>query len=105
MILEAFSVTLRQEWKLGEQPAKSILHRWLLKNLTEANPQDHVTKVIQTELKLLHLPQHQLGYIAKSPTGQTLLKSLYQYCDSYEQWQFSRWLHELKPQSFKQHHP
>ena len=43
-----------------------------------------------------------LQVVPNSKSGEILLNSLYLYCDSYEQWQFSRWLHHLKPHNFNQ---
>lgn len=99
MILEAFSQTLHSHWHPTECSAVVLLHRWLLGILTEPDPQDMVSRIIQTEVALLNMPAHPT-FVARSTTGKTLLNSLYQYCDSYEQWQFRRWLHESKPHHF-----
>jgi hypothetical protein len=101
MILEAFSHVLHREWGREDNSARDILHRWLLSVLTEAEPKDNVSKVIHTEIALLNAPGHAI-FLAKSDTGETLLNSLYMYCDSYENWQFGRWLHEIKPHRFNQ---
>ena len=101
MILEAFSVVLHRERDQTDLPALAILYRWLVGILTEAEPQDNVSKVIHTELSLHYTPG-QLTFSPKSKSGEILLNSLYLYCDSYERWQFGRWLHHLKPHNFNQ---
>ena len=37
-----------------------------------------------------------------SRSGKVLLKSLTSYCVSYDHWQFSRWLHNLRASDFGQ---
>ncbi len=101
MILEAFSQTLRREWEQDENPATEILHGWLFNILTEASPIDNVSKVIHAEVALIDVSGNP-SFIGRSKTGETLLKSLYLYCESFERWQFSRWLHHLKPHHFDQ---
>lgn len=101
MILEAFSQILHRDWHVEGESAKSILHRWLLGMLTDIQPDDNVSKVIHTELEMHHNADC-IAFLPKSYTGQILLNSLYLYCDSYESWQFSRWVHEQKPQHFNQ---
>lgn len=99
MILEAFSQILHQEWHGEGASAVGILHRWLFGQLAEAHPRSHVTKVIHTELEL-HEAHEETIIVPRSKTGELLLRSLYMYCESYERWQFSRWLHHIKPNNF-----
>jgi hypothetical protein len=95
MILEAFSEILHQEWVPDKRGARDILHDWLLHHLQAPRANTHVTAVIQAEICYLAVP-NQLVFFSESPTGVVLLNSMYDYCDSYEQWQFSRFLHHLK---------
>ncbi len=99
MILEAFSRTLRQRWEVGGIPARELLHHWLLEKLSEASPSDTISKILHMELEVLSRGG-QFVFLARSPSGKTMLKALYRYCDSYEQWQFSRWLHHVKATAF-----
>jgi hypothetical protein len=101
MILEAFSKILHEERRRTGDSAKTILHRWLLGILTEAIPEDNVGRVIHAEIALLHV-SGKTAFASRSQTGETLLNSLYLYCESYERWQFGRWLHELKPHYFNE---
>lgn len=99
MILEAFSSVLHIEKRRTGHSAVHILHAWLMNILSEAHPADMVSKVVHAEVELIH-QKGNIAFRPKSETGNILLQSLYRYCDSYEHWQFSRWLHELKPHEF-----
>ncbi len=100
MILEAFSKVLHEERARTGDSAENILHDWLQDQLACYDAElDNVTRVIQTEVAMLNI-SGQIVFTGRSTTGQTLLDSLYLYCDSYEQWQFRRWLHHAKPHSF-----
>lgn len=99
MILEAFSQVLHLEREQTGDPAVDILHRWLHRILTQRETSDNTTKVIHMEIAMI--AQHgQIAFLGRSPSGERLLNSLYIYCESYENWQFSRWLHDLKPHAF-----
>lgn len=100
MILTAFSHVLQRDWHRYGRSAKAVLHAWLLATLTEAHPQDNVGRVIHAELKLLYL-NGRTAFAPRHASGQILLHSLFNYCESYEQWQFRRWLHEAQPQTFR----
>lgn len=99
MILEAFSQQLRERY--GQHlSSEQILHQWLLSILCQpADCADHVSRVIHTEIEI-QSRQGQTGFVGTSDSGQRLLESLYQYCRSYEQWQFSRWLHHMRASDF-----
>ncbi|MEM0951650.1 MAG: hypothetical protein AAGI66_05845 [Cyanobacteria bacterium P01_H01_bin.74] len=111
MILEAFSIYLKAHWKMGV-PSQVLLNRWLKIQLHQPiRGVDPVLKIIQTELAYMpvtdsqddqdNLEKPQLsGIIAKSDSGHRLLKTLIRYCKSYDQWQFSRWLHNRKASDF-----
>lgn len=99
MILEAFSEVLHREWSHQGDSARDILHRWLLGVLVEAEPKNLTYTVIHTEICVMNLPEKTI-FAGRSDTGHTLLRSLYLYCDSFERWQFGRWLHSVKPHSF-----
>jgi hypothetical protein len=81
-----------------------VLHRWLLSILSEANPTENVHKVIHAEIAIVNAPW-QMTFVPRSPSGETLLNSLYLYCDSYERWRFGRWLHDIKPHAFNEFSP
>lgn len=76
-----------------------ILSKWLKDKLSK-EPVDHVDKIIHSEICLA---QNKLGLfilVGKSPTGKNLLESLYNFALSYEQHNFSKWVHEVKASDF-----
>jgi hypothetical protein len=101
MILEAFSQVLRQEHYQGGPCAKEILHKWLKHILSQPFPHSQVDRVIYREIAMLRVSR-KIAFTGRSATGECLLRSLYLYCESYERWQFRRWLHDLKPHNFNQ---
>jgi hypothetical protein len=110
VILEAFSHVLHKEYG-SKQPAVVVLQRWLAAQLMNPAPEglDHVHSILLTELSLKRkaIPAKTgLRYVlfvqANSISGQVLLNSLYEYCRSYEDWQYRRWLHTVKASDFKE---
>ncbi len=103
MILEAFSIVLRQgycaENTAAGPTAMDILHHWLRAILSKPFPEGNVEKVIHAEISMLCC-EEQVAFMPRSRSGESLLKTLYYYCESYEQWQFNRWLHHVKPHYF-----
>jgi hypothetical protein len=108
LILEAFSDTLNECYRRNEQSAEAVLQEWLLGYLrAPVDSSDHVSRVLHTEIGYLdpNLPSESQttsmqGFFGKSTSGQILLESLFEYCKSYENWQFSRWLHHLRASDF-----
>ena len=123
VILEAFSRVLKSPESQGRMP-EAVLYDWLSTILLEpAAPQDHVAQIIHTEISLLDEdtieeivedPQamelltqlngpfsHGLfAFVPKSGSGERLLNALISFCRSYDQWQFSRWLHHVNASDF-----
>jgi hypothetical protein len=120
LILEAFAQYLQSAD--AKTPATEVLARWLWEKLS-APSQTPVDKVLQCEIHLaltkassyngLPYPErlhesHQRrknqrpAYVFRgaSPSGSKLLKLLYEYCLSYEQQKWSRWVHSLKASDF-----
>lgn len=100
----ALAATQRKPNPASQQPSRAILHRWLMSHLQAAEVDNHVTSVIQAELMLV-VYQAQTFVAPVSPSGQRLLTTLEEYCDSYDQWQFSRWLHVINASDFEPFHP
>jgi hypothetical protein len=73
---------------------------WHLKHPTPST-EDKVRDVLVAEIELT-LETPVLLFQGKSPSGDILLKSLYEYCLSYEDWQYRRWLHEVKASDFSE---
>jgi hypothetical protein len=102
MILEAFAETLKAQF-LQRGSAIHVLQQWLLWHLKHPTPttEDKVRDVLLAEIELT-LETPVLLFQGKSPSGDILLKSLYEYCLSYEDWQYRRWLHEVKASDFSE---
>ncbi|MDX2084579.1 MAG: hypothetical protein SFZ03_04240 [Candidatus Melainabacteria bacterium] len=99
VILEAFSAQLHAQFDL-DRSAVDILHGWLMHVLTSPQAQyGHVSRAIHMEITVIRF-NGEIYFQGKSLSGQCLLESLYDYCRSYEDWQFRRWLHERKASDF-----
>ena len=102
MILEAFAEALKARFQSGQSPVH-ILQDWLLHYLEAplvSRAEDMVQHVIHAEIEL-STKEPFLVFQGRSPSGDMLLKSLYEYCLSYEDWQYRRWLHEVKASDFE----
>jgi hypothetical protein len=125
VILEAFAEYLQAADQ--KSSATDLLGRWLWEKLSTP-PQSVVDKVLHCEISLsssskaispLELenrsdkevisdnklvskrkPNH--VFKGNSASGAKLLKSLYEYCLSYEQQKWSRWVHSVKASDFKE---
>jgi len=104
MILEAFAQTLQRCFN-KENGATSVLQTWLLWHLKSDNDikdddqARQVRNVLKAEIELCdHHPI--ILFQGKSESGDILLKSLYDYSLSYEDWQYRRWLHSVKASDF-----
>lgn len=62
-------------------------------------PNDMVGRVVHAEITMVHAQGRTL-FEGNSHTGRKLLKSLIDYCRSYDHWQFTRWVHELRASDF-----
>lgn len=116
MILEAFA-----EFLHAADPdlrAPDVLSEWLWLKLTNA-PVCNVDRVLHCEMTICAAkrsgassdePALQYGggtsgaqtytFKGTSESGKRLLKSLYEYCCSYEQQKWARWVHKLKASDF-----
>ncbi len=125
MILEAFAEYLQAADQ--KTSATELLGCWLLQKLS-APPSSAVDRVLHCEISLLSsskamskieaekldaqpadsdkklVSKRKSSHFFKgnSPSGAKLLKSLYEYCLSYEQQKWSRWVHSIKASDFKQ---
>jgi hypothetical protein len=115
LILEAFAEYLQvADDKI---PATDILARWLWERLS-IPPETVVDRVLHCEIQLSLAKGARKGacievaggsgrtkptyvFTGNSASGRRLLKSLYEYCLSYEQQKWARWVHSLKASDFK----
>jgi hypothetical protein len=118
VILEAFSQYLQSADQ--KTPATGVLARWLWEKLSSP-PQDNVDRVLHCEIKVapakeahgastivVEMPpelkaERKPSYVFRgtSSSGSKLLKVLYEYCLSYEQQKWARFVHSLKASDFK----
>ena len=96
MIIKAFADALHLEGNVD--PCK-FLQVWLKKILSKT-PQNHVENVIHTEFFLQKTAEDMTIVASNSKTGQNLLQSLYNFCLSYENFLFARWLHKKNVNDF-----
>lgn len=98
MILMAFSEYLRQFDEAT--PPVFLLSKWIKKHL-EKEPDNNISKVIQTEISLEKTKNGKdFILIANSKSGQKLIKALYNFALSYEHQSFARWVHQVKSTDF-----
>lgn len=96
MIIKAFADALHLEE--NAEPCK-FLQIWLKKILSKT-PQNHVENVIHTEFFLQQASDNTTIVASNSKTGQNLMQSLYNFCLSYENFLFARWLHKKSVSDF-----
>lgn len=116
MILEAFAEYLHAADP--NIPATDLLGKWLWEKLTQPAI-SNVDRVLHCEMSICAakgvkganadaepMPRYQsggkqeYGFKGTSDSGRRLLKSLYEYCCSYEQQKWARWVHKLKASDF-----
>lgn len=108
LILEAFAEYLHASDQ--SLPATEILSRWIKERL-DAPVITNVDRVLHCEISIANknaktaLPSKQEGqqlcFRGTSKSGRRLLKSLYEYCQSYEQQKWARYIHNLKASDFR----
>ena len=96
MILKAFADALHLEG--NAEPCK-FLQVWLKKILLK-KPENHVENVIHTEFFLQKTSDNTTIVASDSPSGRNLMQSLYNFCISYENFLFARWLHKKNVNDF-----
>jgi hypothetical protein len=92
---------LHEHVRNGKKPL-DVLHYWLFNilyhPLTESS--SPVYRVIHTEISFTTEDDGTLTFLGNSRSGWRLLNSLVDYCRSYDDWQFRRWLHHLQASDF-----
>ena len=97
MILQEFSKFLKQNEK---KSSVTLLYVWL-KTKIESPAKYNVDKILQKEI---YIAKNKIGnflFIGKSPSGRSLMQSLYNFALSFEQQKMARWIHEQKANNFK----
>jgi hypothetical protein len=116
VILEAFAEYLHAADP--QSRATDVLSQWLWQKLT-TKPLSNVDRVLHCEMSICvakttgsaSVDETALRYErdsgdqaytfkGTSESGKRLLKSLYEYCCSYEQQKWARWVHKVKASDF-----
>lgn len=97
MILQEFSNFLKQN---NKKSSVSLLYVWL-KTKIESPAKNNVDKILQKEIYIAKNKKGNFLFIGKSPSGRSLMQSLYNFALSFEQQKMARWIHEQKANNFK----
>lgn len=108
MILEAFAEYLQAADP--KMPATDVLARWLKERLSSP-PITNVDRVLHCEIcvsekksraraSVQSVAKEDLVFKGSSQSGKRLLKSLYEYCQSYDQQKWARFVHNVKASDF-----
>lgn len=106
MILEAFAEYLHAADQ--SLPATEVLSRWIKERL-DAPVLTNVDRVLHCEISIIKEESaafessqaRKLVFRGNSKSGRRLLKSLFEYCQSYEQQKWARYVHNLKASHFR----
>lgn len=97
MILKEFAEFLQTN---EENPSVSLLYVWL-KMKIETPAKSNVDKIIQKEIYIAKNKTGASLFIGKSPSGRSLMQSLYNFSLSFEQQKMARWVHSQNATNFK----
>ncbi|MBS1953039.1 MAG: hypothetical protein JST89_02575 [Cyanobacteria bacterium SZAS-4] len=114
MILEAFAEYLKAADP--KTPSTEVLAQWLIERLSTP-PRNNVDRVVHCEMAMLKTGKSQVErklkdvvsepkdlsaytFTGKSASGKRLLRSLYEYCLSYDSQKWTRFVHNLKASDF-----
>lgn len=106
MILTEFSTFLQKYYDEQGAAVKDVktpvflLFFWI-KHKLESPAVTNVDKILQKEIYLARNNADDFFLIGKSPSGRKLTDALYNFALSFEQQQYARWIHDRKPQDFK----
>lgn len=98
MIIKAFSDYLKEF--NSDIPCVIILSRWLKEKLSK-HPKNNIERIIHNQISLYINKKGKFMIVGNNKDGKILLESLYTFALSYEQQNFSRWVHNKKASDFK----
>jgi hypothetical protein len=98
MIIKAFSDYIKEF--NSDIPTVILLFRWLKDKLMK-QPENNVERVIHKEITLFMNKKSGFLLVSNSESGRILIESLYNFALSYEQQNFSRWIHNTKASDFR----
>ncbi|MDR1168126.1 MAG: hypothetical protein LBK53_04440 [Heliobacteriaceae bacterium] len=102
MILSAFSKYLQKhdsEIIENKTSAVKLLCDWV-RLVVHKNPKQHVDKIVHAEIMLAENTGGDFLITGKSESGRVLVKALYNFAMSYENYLMSRWLADKKADDF-----
>ncbi len=102
MILKEFSKYIQQKDDdiiNNNTTATKLLCEWI-KIVINKNPKNHADKIVHKEIMLAENKSGDFMITGKSPSGRVLVKALYNFALSYEQFIMSKWLSDKKPPDF-----
>lgn len=102
MILQEFSKYLQanNEKIINNQTtATKLLCDWI-KYVINKNPKKHVDKIVHKEIMLAENNSKDFLIVGKSESGRVLVKALYNFALSYENYIMQKWLSDKKPDDF-----
>ena len=102
MILKEFSKYIQQkndDILSGKTTATKILTDWI-RLVIHKNPKKHVDNIVHSEIMLAENSYGEFLLVGKSESGRILIKALYNYAQSYEQYIMSKWLQDKKASHF-----
>jgi len=97
MIIKAFSDYLK-EFK-SDIPAVIILSRWMKDKLSKS-PENNIERILHNEISLFINKTGGFLLVGNGESGRILIESLYNFALSYEQQNFTRWIHNKKASDF-----
>ena len=102
MILQEFSKYLQanNEKIINNQTtATKLLCDWI-KYVINKNPKKHVDKIVHKEIMFAENNSKDFLIVGKSESGRVLVKALYNFALSYENYIMQKWLSDKKPDDF-----
>lgn len=97
MILNEFSKYLKEN---RDKSSVLLLNEWITERLKRPS-KDKIDIILKTELYYLENNNKKTLIIAKSDSGRTLLKALYNFSLSFEQYKLAKFLHDKNSNDFK----
>lgn len=102
MILKEFATYLQsnnEKIMSGEVTTTKLLCEWI-QLVIQKNPKNNVDKIVHREIMLAKNLAGDYMIVGKSESGRVLVKALYNFAQSYENYIMQKWLIDKKPDDF-----
>lgn len=103
MILKEFALYLQsknQEIMSGKTTCTKLLCEWI-RIVIKKNPKNNVDKIVHKEITLAENKNGDFLIVGKSSSGRVLVKALYNFSQSYENYIMQKWLQDKQPKDFE----